>query len=300
MYQYILIYFVIICVILLLLLQNNNNKEYFTPNPTKPIIWSYWENKPGVKKPEYIDLCFDTFYKHNPDFDIRILNEKTLYDYLPDMRNDMGNLTLAQKSDYIRILLLYTYGGIWLDADTIVMKNLMPIINKLNEGFLYDFCGFGCSYTICNDKITGYPKPSNGAMAAQKNSILMKKVLEKLNNFVDKNKNNKFGHFDMGKLLIWNSIDELQKEINYKYYHYNSSVDGSRDKNGTWINVDNHIDQKYTELLNDQNLFVVFLENNKFMGKDNKYNWFSNLNKKQILEGPWWISELFRRSLGYK
>lgn len=284
----------VIIIILGILLLMHERREYFATE-SKPIIWSYWENKPGVQRPEYINLCFDTFYKHNAGFDIRILNEKTVYDYLPNLRKDINQLSLAHKCDYVRILLLHNYGGIWLDADTIVMRNLMPIINKLNEG--YDYIGFGCSYQTCNDKVTGFPKPSNGVMAARKGSILLKNVLDKSNKFIDDKKNKKFGYFDMGKHLIWDSIKELQKESGYKYYHYGPSVDGTRDKNGYWVNVDNHISKQSTELLNENNLFFVFLENNKFMGKNPKYNWFSKLSKQEVLNGPWWISQLFRKSL---
>ncbi|MDJ0555310.1 MAG: hypothetical protein QNJ68_12875 [Microcoleaceae cyanobacterium MO_207.B10] len=35
-------------------------------------IWMYWQNKPGYKRPEYLDLCLQTIQKHNPDFEINI------------------------------------------------------------------------------------------------------------------------------------------------------------------------------------------------------------------------------------
>jgi len=282
-----------------MLIYLNPSLEYFTNinDVSKPIIWGYWENKPGKTRPEYLDICLETFNNYNIyTFKIIILNEKSVYDYLPDLREDINNFSLAHKSDYIRVKLLYTYGGIWLDIDTIVMRNLMPIVSKLNEGF--DFVGFGCSYDKCDDKHTGFPKPSNQAMASQKNSVLMKRVLDKLDKFVDDHQNSDFEYFDMGKKLIWDAIAELRKESDYKYYHYNSSYDGSRDIHGDWVNVDNHLSKKPTILLDHgKNLFFVFLENNKLMGKDKKYNWFSKLSKKEIMEGPWWISQLFRKSL---
>jgi len=291
----------ILFMIIGLLIYLNQPIEYFTSvrDISKPIIWGYWENKPGKTRPDYLDLCLDTFDKYNIyTFQIIILNEKSVYDYLPDLRQDINNFSLAHKSDYIRIKLLYTYGGIWLDIDTIVMRNLMPIVDKLNEGF--DFVGFGCSYDKCDDDKTGFPEPSNQAMASQKNSVLMKRVLDKLNKFVDDHQNKDFEYFDMGKKLIWDSIAELRKEIKYKYYHYNSSYDGSRDINGDWVNVDNHISEKPTKLLdNGKNLFFIFLENNKFMGDDPKYNWFSKLSRDEIMKGPWWISQLFRKSLNF-
>ena len=109
----------------------------------KPIIWLFWQNKPGKKMPQYLQLCLDTIYKKcGKDFEIHLLNEKTVYNYLPDLRNDLEELQIAQKTDYIRIKLLYEYGGIWLDVYTIVMSNLLPIIKKFET---YDFVGFGCT-----------------------------------------------------------------------------------------------------------------------------------------------------------
>lgn len=288
---------IIIILILLLILSyyySYSNIENFN-NLSPKIIWSYWENKNNNPTPAYILLCFETFYKHNKDFKINILNGKTLYNYLPNIRKDINQLNLAQKSDYIRVALLKRYGGIWLDADTIVMRNLTPIINKLNQK--YDYVGFGCSYLVCDSIRSGYPKPSNGAMASKSNGVLITRMLNKLDSFMDNynnNKNTKLNYFDMGKKIIWKSIAELQNETNYEYYHYNSEYDGSRDITGRWINANNHISKTPTEFLDKNKLFFVFLANNVLT---KKYNWFIKLNKKQILGGNWWISQLFRESL---
>lgn len=296
------IIFLIITICLILLFMPKNNLESFQPETNnmsknnKPIIWSYWECKPGTTRPSYIDLCFDTIYKYNKDdFDIIILDEKTVLNYLELPPYAFDKLLIAQKTDYIRIALLYFYGGIWVDADTIVMRNLYEIIDKLNEG--YDFVGFGCSYNICNKEITGYPKPSNWVLASKKNGILMKRVLGTLNETL-KNKDIKddsaFGYFDLGKYIIWQEIDKLQKEIGYKYYHYNSSYDGSRDNEGQWINASNHMSETPTKFLNENNIFFTFLENSGFM---KRYKWFTILTKEEIMNGPWWVSQLFRKSL---
>ena len=52
------------------------------------------------------------------------LDEKNIYDYLPELKNknfNFSNLYIAQKVDYYRIFLLYKYGGLYLDADTLVL-----------------------------------------------------------------------------------------------------------------------------------------------------------------------------------
>lgn len=283
---------IIIIITILLIISTSYAIKIITPQPqiipTPQIIWLYWENKPNTPKPEYINLCYETIQYHcNKDFEIILLNETTIYDYLPNLRKDINKLLIAQKTDYIRVALLHKYGGIWIDSDTIVMKNLIPIINKINKG--YDYVGFGCSDKYC---FNGYGKPSNGVMCSKPNGILMKNVLQELDGMLDNN--DKFKYFDLGKFTIWNTIKKLD---NYDYYHYNASYDGSRDIYGGWINVDNHISTTPTTLLNEHNVMFVFLENNKFMGKNPKYNFFSKLSSDDIMNGDYWICDLFRKSL---
>jgi hypothetical protein len=159
-----MIIIIIILISLLILIHidliKKQEKEHLI-NLTKIPLWSYWQTKPNSQMPEYIKLCFDTMKKHcSSNYEIIILDEKSVYQYLPNLRKDLEELSLAHKTDYIRVALLYNYGGLWLDADTIVMNNLQEIIIKLNEG--WDYIGFGCSYEVCLD--SGFPKPSNGAM----------------------------------------------------------------------------------------------------------------------------------------
>jgi len=272
-------------VLIIWLLRRHKPIEYFT---SEPIIWSYWENNQTRRQtPEYIKLCFETFHKYNKNFEIKILDQTTIAFYLPNLNLD--HLSITHKSDYIRIALLYHYGGIWIDADTIVVRNLTPIIDKLDE---YDFIGFGCSYATC--KTSGFPRPSNGVMASRRYGKFVANVLNRLDTLIANSRERNFGYFDLGKNVLWHALDEIIPH-GYKYYHYPASFDGSRDINGNWINADNHVSTSPTIFLNENDLFFIFLENNKFMGK---YEWFSNLNRDQILFGPWWISTLFRKYLG--
>lgn len=276
--------------ILLFIYLMYHDQQHFEHFEERPIIFTYWETKKGRRKPEYIDLCFDTLVKHcDNDFDVVLLNEKSVYTYLPNMRKDLDKLQMAQKTDYIRCALLYTYGGIWVDADTIIMSSLTDIVKKIEK---YDYVGFGCSENVCYN---GYPKPSNGVMAAKKGSILMKNVLMDLDEMI--NKKSKFEYFDLGKLCIWRNIQKLMKG-GYDYYHFPSEYDGTRDSDGKWVNVDNHVSHEKTALIDENKLFFVFLENNKFDGDNPKYNWFGKLSKNEVLEGPYWVSQLFRKSLG--
>ena len=306
-----IILIVILVIVLYVITTHNEYFADFTTLPVdfqkkifnKPIIWSYWELKPGdISPPAYINLCFKTFYYNcATKFDVKILNEKTVYDYIPELRNDLNHLNIAAKSDYIRIALLYFYGGIWLDADTIVMTDLKQITDKLDQA--WDFVGFGCTGNKC--MYDGYPRPSNGAMASQKGSILMKNTLLELDKKLDEYYSQdttireKLGYFDLGKIILWKEIDNLIKLQNYNYYHFPSYADGSRDVDGNWI-APYLIFEKNINLMDHSRLIIVFLANSIYCGNDTKYNWFCKLSEEDILNGPYFVSSLFRKSLDYK
>jgi hypothetical protein len=280
----------------------SNTNEYFTnltkykSNPkSNKFIWTYWENKSGrTESFAHIKLCFKTMEKHLGKYNLVILDEKTIHNYLPNLRPDLSNYLIAQKVDYYRVALLVRYGGIWIDADTIVMKDLDDIFNKLNK---YDFLGFGCTGDIC---FNGYPDPSNGVMASRKNGILMRCVLNKLNKMFDlksKDKTNKFDYFEFGKKIIWDCLDNLlNTNYKYLYYHYTSEYDGSRDNKGKWLHTPEHFSKNNIILLDENKTFFVFLANYEIMHyPENK--WILTLSESDILNGPWWISNMYRKAL---
>lgn len=95
-------------------------------------IWSYWEGD----KPEWISKCLESLERHGGS-DACTLNweefdELWLHDrYLP-----IRDLYVAQKSDFIRSYLLHHYGGMWIDADCLIMRSLAPIFDSSK---LWDF-----------------------------------------------------------------------------------------------------------------------------------------------------------------
>jgi hypothetical protein len=292
--RYTIIYILIISIIIYYITSYlESGLEHFD-NPEKPYLWVYWELKPGASKPpDYISLCLKIMKNKSYLFNLVLLDNHNIYDYLPDLRRDINNLPIALKTDYIRVALLYKYGGLWLDADTIVMSNLQPIIDLLNMNT--DFIGFGCTGMICKNN-QGYSKPSNGAMAAIKNSKLMKLSLDKLDKKLDESHDFKnFKYFDLGKLILWDSIKELEQN-NYKYYHFDTNADGSRDKYGHWVAPD-LIFNKNIEYDNPDKLLFIFLANSYYCGDDKKYNWFCKLTEKEIISGDYYISKLFRKAL---
>ena len=232
----------------------------------KPYLWQYWENKNNKQTPAYIQLCLDSVVANcSKSFNIVVLNETNITKYLPELLqmnhskqcvdsdticktiyDNLMNLPIAQKVDFYRILLLYKYGGIYIDADIVVLRDPIEIIDRLykfdplpNNLYVsnnkYELIGFGCTGNKCKD---GYGKPSNWIIASKPTSYIisrvLKNLLEKLSNPNMDSISSDNGYHDLGKLVIWDELNKLKKD-NYTYYHYPNSIDGSRDANGEWV-----------------------------------------------------------------
>lgn len=110
------------------------NKAELTIKPLRDdlpneIIWQYWAQ--GYDNvPEVVKQCLDSVDKWKGDYTIVRLTDRNLSDYieLPDYivkKKEQGIIPIAQFSDILRVCLLSTYGGVWLDA-TIMLTGPLP------------------------------------------------------------------------------------------------------------------------------------------------------------------------------
>ena len=83
------------------------------------IIWSYW-NDPQI--PPKVERILKNRERVLSTWEQRVLNQETVYDYIPQGEFPQGydTLTHQAKSDWIRLYLLNVYGGCWMDASIIV------------------------------------------------------------------------------------------------------------------------------------------------------------------------------------
>ncbi len=100
---------------------------------TDKIIWQYWGQ--GVDDfsslPEVVQYCFKSVDKYQGEYKVIRLSDETISDYLdlPDFVYDKlehnPHFTRTFFSDFLRLALLTTYGGVWLDA-TILQTAPLP------------------------------------------------------------------------------------------------------------------------------------------------------------------------------
>lgn len=95
-------------------------------------VWTYWEGD----QPKWIEACLETIKTHSPRF--RVLDRAGFERMRAEDRDiDVDRLEVAHRADFIRAYLLKHFGGLWIDADCIVMQPLEPLLDQLREvGFV--------------------------------------------------------------------------------------------------------------------------------------------------------------------
>lgn len=100
--------------------KNTNVSIQKEEKTSKPIIWQYWHQ--GLENaPLLIKKCLESVEKYHPDCDVRVLSFETIDEYvkIPKKYYDLleqKKIPIAIFSDILRLYLLTTYGGTWVDA----------------------------------------------------------------------------------------------------------------------------------------------------------------------------------------
>ena len=281
----------IVCIIIILMLIGNNNRCENFSNIEKPYLWVYWENKERKPTPPIIEICLEIMrLRLSNNFKMVKLDQNNILEYIPEIKERkhiLDKLIIAHRVDYYRVLLLNKYGGLYLDADIIVLNDLNDIIDKLKEN---DYIGFGCTGYRCTN---GYGKPSNWAMASNANGIMISRLKKYLENTLDNITENKIDYHTFGKLAIWDILNQLIKNENYKYYHYDSEKIGTRNIDGKWITNDMLVSKNKIKFKNENNLYFIVFYNSD--SEKILENYFRNKTKEDLFNANSNISYFIRK-----
>ena len=88
------------------------------------MIWTFWEGR----KPEYIKCCMDTWRLPYTELNFASVNWHTDIDI-----EAVKKYSLPQVSDIVRAHVLRDNGGVWLDADTIMLGHAYPAFNVIGN-----------------------------------------------------------------------------------------------------------------------------------------------------------------------
>jgi SAM-dependent methyltransferase len=245
----------------------------------KPRIWSYWETPAGASRPQYLDLCEDTWKAHcGNDFEIIRVTPDNVDDFAPELIDEWHRLpVLAHKADYLRAVLVYRHGGIWLDSDIIVLQNLRTMWEKLEES--------GSDFIGC-----GRPgkRPSNGVFGGLASSVLLAKYIDAMNQHIRSRRGDlAFRWTEIGYDLLW----PLTKGYDFFQYDFRVCIPIPPSRKETFfksVPLD-ELDSADCDLRDDT--LTVYLYNAIFP------TWFKQLSSQDILDSDIVIGQFFRRAL---
>lgn len=87
------------------------------------IIWSYWHHPVA---PEFIQSCTKNWEQYAPDHAVRMLSRDSICEWIKsdELLNSFDSLPAYRQADWLRLQLLKLYGGIWVDASSVLTQDL--------------------------------------------------------------------------------------------------------------------------------------------------------------------------------
>ncbi len=135
------------------------------------VIYTYWHEN---NLPTFVKKCINSWKRHNPSYDIIIINKDNISKYIPfDIFKLKYPKTHQKVANFIRIYILSHYGGIWIDS-TIYLNKSLDWIHSYQVYENSEFVGFFINSTHENKMILNTPIIENWFMASIPNSEFMK------------------------------------------------------------------------------------------------------------------------------
>lgn len=187
------------------------------------------------KMPDHLNKYNKSWIKNNPDYVVLVWDEKTIQKEVdiffdPEVR-DMYNSYpyMIQKIDLAKYIILYKYGGVYIDMDTNCLQRIKPsffqnydiIVSKLPYTIIFSSVMVLGGNNIFNDII------NNGVIIC---SIQNKVILDTINE-AKKNKNSIYKNINKalyvyvttGPLCITNAVNKNKQDTNIKLKILDSS-----------------------------------------------------------------------------
>lgn len=104
------------------------------------IIHACWLGK--AQMPEEYKRYIDGWKKLLPDYEIKLWTDENCAEYLDDskfVKDCIEQKRYGFLSDYLRLAILYEFGGVYMDTDVELLKNIDTFLNcKTLMGFIFD------------------------------------------------------------------------------------------------------------------------------------------------------------------
>ncbi|CAE7409165.1 unnamed protein product [Symbiodinium natans] len=132
------------------------------------VMWNY-----ASGPPMFISKNLESWrhYSHGRCHFPWMINDTNIREFIPDLPAEFERMPYdAAKSDIVRYALLYHHGGMYLDTDFLVAKDLAPILDRIDD---HDLISYTTSGQACRRGSF-----SSNFLAGRKGSTLYKAVWE--------------------------------------------------------------------------------------------------------------------------
>lgn len=165
-------------------------KKKIVENP----VWIMWWQGEDIA-PDIVKVCINSIKKNCQGGNVYIVNQHNIFDYidLPEFiqkKFDKGVISRTHLSDLIRLQLLSTYGGVWMDATVFLHEKIE------NDFFENDF--FTIKFGV-NTNDPSHGRWTTFLMEAKPHNVLMERVF-------------------MYHLIYWMNYDVLIDYIMFDYF----------------------------------------------------------------------------------
>ncbi|KAJ8612374.1 hypothetical protein CTAYLR_007937 [Chrysophaeum taylorii] len=102
--------------------------------PFPRVIWTAWFSVAGRGRPREVDACFESWRRHNPNYEFWMLDDANIESVLPWGRmwkNATAKVGIAGRTDFLRAYLVATRGGVWVDSLAFCREPLDPWLPKI-------------------------------------------------------------------------------------------------------------------------------------------------------------------------
>ncbi|KAL1503985.1 hypothetical protein AB1Y20_010401 [Prymnesium parvum] len=107
-------------------------RHHLPSSSLPPIIWSAWLGP--LPLPGYLAVSWRTVELANAGgATTRLVCDADLPQLLQDIHPAFPHLSYVHRADYARMALLHTYGGIWLDLETIAIRNFSHLFRDCSD-----------------------------------------------------------------------------------------------------------------------------------------------------------------------
>ncbi|CAK0745346.1 hypothetical protein CCP3SC1AL1_1380004 [Gammaproteobacteria bacterium] len=224
---------------------------FYNPEPAPLINIFVYDGDMMSNRNKYTEACIDSIYKKlSINFNIIVVNDFNLSSYIDDKELEkVFNLEISSrlKLFIIKCLLLRNHGGIYIDSNVFVFKDIYNLVEEAYKNS--DFIGSGSSNNrFTPHMISGYTTPSIKMMGSKKNGLLVCRIINNIHNNLSLQPED----------ILQNTINECISMYSYVYYHILTMYDGTIDKYGERVIQSEYLEKSYDIFIN--NPYYILLE----------------------------------------